>query len=102
MLDDCRARAQESLQDGKPVSRAAGAVIVAIWLAAIVLCAVWGYRALKSRQTFAFRGKPVRSLLRLSKKLYLTRAVLAPILGSAQMFLVEDDSVGNGVARRNA
>jgi hypothetical protein len=49
VLDDCRARAQESLQDGKPVSRAAGAVIVAIWLAAIVLCAVWGYRALKSR-----------------------------------------------------
>ena len=32
VLAECRARAQETIQNGKPMSRVAGAVIVAIWL----------------------------------------------------------------------
>jgi hypothetical protein len=40
-----RARAQETIQDGKPVSRVAGAVIVVIWLPLAVLYTVWIYEA---------------------------------------------------------
>ena len=43
---ECRTRAQETLQNGKPVSRVAGAVIVVIWLALAALCIVWTYQAL--------------------------------------------------------
>ena len=43
VLAECRARAQETIQNGKPVSRAAGAVIVVIWLLLTALCAVWVY-----------------------------------------------------------
>lgn len=41
VLDECRAQAQELIDRGRPVSRAAAAVIVAIWLltAALVLVA---------------------------------------------------------------
>jgi uncharacterized membrane protein YkvA (DUF1232 family) len=39
VLAECRARAQETIQNGKPVSRVAGAVVIVIWLAAAVLCA---------------------------------------------------------------
>jgi uncharacterized membrane protein YkvA (DUF1232 family) len=49
VLEDCRMQAQELMADGKPVSRAAAAVIVAIWGAMAVLCVVWAYRALRSR-----------------------------------------------------
>ena len=49
VLDDCRARAQERMQAGKPVSRVAGAIIVGIWLAVVALCVVWGYRTFRSR-----------------------------------------------------
>ena len=45
VLTDCRARAQEIMQKGKPVSRVAGAVIVLIWLMLVILCIVWGYEA---------------------------------------------------------
>jgi len=41
VLAECRARAQKTIQNGKLVSRAAGAVIVAIWLSLAALCAVW-------------------------------------------------------------
>lgn len=44
VLAECRVRAQEHLQGGKPVSRAAAAVIVAIWLGLAVLGLVWGWR----------------------------------------------------------
>jgi uncharacterized membrane protein YkvA (DUF1232 family) len=47
VLEDCRAQAYE--QDGKPVSRAAGALIVGIWVVAAALCVVLAYRALRSR-----------------------------------------------------
>jgi len=45
VLADCRARAQETIQNGKPVSRVAGAVIVLIWLVLAALCIVWAYEA---------------------------------------------------------
>jgi uncharacterized membrane protein YkvA (DUF1232 family) len=50
VLAECRARAQETLQNGKPVSRMAGAVIVVIWLIAAALCMVWAYEALEAAQ----------------------------------------------------
>jgi len=46
VLAECRTRAQETLQNGKPVSRVAGAVIVVIWLALAAVCIVWTYEAL--------------------------------------------------------
>jgi uncharacterized membrane protein YkvA (DUF1232 family) len=45
VLMECRARAQETMQSGKPVSRVAAAVIVVIWLALAALCSVWVYEA---------------------------------------------------------
>ena len=45
VLDECRNRAEESIGQGKPVSRVAGAVVVAIWLLLAGLCAVWVYRS---------------------------------------------------------
>lgn len=43
VLAECRARAQKSMQNGKPVSRIAGAVIVVIWLVLAGLCIAWAY-----------------------------------------------------------
>ena len=45
VLSECRARAQKTIQNGKPVSRIAGAVIVLIWLALAAICIVWTYEA---------------------------------------------------------
>ena len=45
VLAECRTRAQETMQNGKPVSRVAGAVIVVIWLVLAALCIVWAYEA---------------------------------------------------------
>ena len=45
VLAECRARANETIQNGKPVSRVAGAVIVIIWLILAALCFVWAYEA---------------------------------------------------------
>jgi hypothetical protein len=45
VLIECRARAQEIIQNEKPVSRVAAAVIVVIWLALAALCFVWVYEA---------------------------------------------------------
>ena len=45
VLSECRVRAQETMQNGKPVSRVAGAVIVTIWLVLAALCIVWAYEA---------------------------------------------------------
>jgi uncharacterized membrane protein YkvA (DUF1232 family) len=47
VLAECRARARSAMQDGQPVSRAAGAAIVAIWLALAALGALWAYEALR-------------------------------------------------------
>ena len=40
VLVECRARAQESIQNGKPVSWVAGTVIILIWLVFTALCIV--------------------------------------------------------------
>jgi len=45
VLAECRARAQETIQNGKPVSRVAAAVIVLIWLVLAWLCIVWAYES---------------------------------------------------------
>lgn len=45
VLAECRVRANETIQNGKPVSRVAGAVIVIIWLLLAALCFVWAYEA---------------------------------------------------------
>ena len=45
VLAECRIRAQETIKNGKPVSRVAGAVIVVIWSVLAALCIVWGYEA---------------------------------------------------------
>jgi len=48
VLADCRAQAQETFKNRRPVSRIAGAVIVVIWVALAALCMVWVYeRTLK-------------------------------------------------------
>jgi uncharacterized membrane protein YkvA (DUF1232 family) len=49
VLAECRARAQENIRNGKPVSRVAGAVIVLIWLVLAVLCIVWAYEAFRGQ-----------------------------------------------------
>jgi uncharacterized membrane protein YkvA (DUF1232 family) len=49
VLAECRARAQETIQNGKTVSRVAGAVIVVIWLVLVALCIVWAYEAFMPR-----------------------------------------------------
>jgi uncharacterized membrane protein YkvA (DUF1232 family) len=45
VLAECRARAQEVMVNGIPVSRVAGAVVLIIWLALAALCIVWAYEA---------------------------------------------------------
>jgi uncharacterized membrane protein YkvA (DUF1232 family) len=49
VLAECRAQAQETMKNGKPVSRVAGAVIVVIWLTLAMLCIVWAYDAFMLR-----------------------------------------------------
>ena len=44
VLVECRARAQDTLKDGKPVSWVAGAIIVIIWLVLAVLCFMWAFK----------------------------------------------------------
>jgi uncharacterized membrane protein YkvA (DUF1232 family) len=46
VMAECRERARSELADGKPVSRVAAAVIVAIWLGLAVLAALLIARAL--------------------------------------------------------
>jgi len=45
VLEECRVQAKETIQNGRPVSRIAGAVIVVIWLALAALCIMWAYEA---------------------------------------------------------
>lgn len=50
ILAECRAQAQETMQNGKPVSRVAGAVIILIWLVLAALCSVWAYEAFMAHE----------------------------------------------------
>lgn len=43
ILAECRAKAQEIVDGGKPVSRVAAAVIICIWLLLVALCMFWAY-----------------------------------------------------------
>jgi len=45
VLEECRARAQETMHNGKPASRIAAAVIIAIWLTIAALGIMWAYHA---------------------------------------------------------
>ena len=58
ILAECRARAQEVVLNGKPVSRVAGAVIVLIWVALAALCVVWTYEAVMSTSAAPNRLAP--------------------------------------------
>ena len=44
VLAECRVRATEALEHSRPVSRAAGAVVVAVWITLAGLCVVLAYR----------------------------------------------------------
>ncbi len=46
VLAECRSRAQVVMAQGRPVSRLAGAVVIAIWLALAALGLAWAYEAL--------------------------------------------------------
>jgi Protein of unknown function (DUF1232) len=48
VLAECRARAQDVMSQGKPVSRIAGAMIVVIWIALAALFTVWAYNTFVS------------------------------------------------------
>lgn len=47
VLAECRARARDTLRNGRPVSWVAGAVIIVIWLALAALAIIWAYEALR-------------------------------------------------------
>ena len=49
VLAECRIRAQETIKNGKPVSRVAGAVIVIIWSALAALGIVWAYGTFRAQ-----------------------------------------------------
>lgn len=46
VLEECRAAARQTFSGGRPVSRVAGGVVVAIWLAVGLFCGLWLYRLL--------------------------------------------------------
>lgn len=46
VLTECRMRAREVFRAGKPVSRVAGAVIVAIWVLVALVVGVWLYQGM--------------------------------------------------------
>lgn len=48
VLDECRRQARQRAQDGRPVSVAAGVVIVAIWVVAAAPTAAWVWRVLQA------------------------------------------------------
>jgi len=62
VMSECRARAQEVIANGKPVSRVAGAVIVLIWLTLVVLLAIWTYEAFASNGSVPY-SSAVESLM---------------------------------------
>jgi uncharacterized membrane protein YkvA (DUF1232 family) len=45
VLAECRARAKEAMQGPKPVSRAAGVIIVALWAVVTAVCVFWACKA---------------------------------------------------------
>lgn len=49
VLEECRARAHDSLEAGEPSGRAAAIVVVAIWVVLAALAAMWGWEAFGPR-----------------------------------------------------
>lgn len=49
VMAECRVRAAEALAASRPMSRAAAAVIVAIWVGLIALAAAWAIHALHGK-----------------------------------------------------
>lgn len=45
VMAECRLRAQEAEAGGRPVSRVAAAIIIAVWILLAALCALWAYEA---------------------------------------------------------
>lgn len=50
VMTECRARAAQAIDDGKPASRVAAAVIIAIWVGLTALCVLWAYEAFMSQR----------------------------------------------------
>jgi glycerol-3-phosphate acyltransferase PlsY len=50
VLAECRERARQALEGGKPVSRTAGVVVLLIWIGLAILCLVWGYKVFLAAQ----------------------------------------------------
>jgi uncharacterized membrane protein YkvA (DUF1232 family) len=48
VMTECRARAAEALNSGKPVSRIAAAVIIAIWIILAALGVLWSYELISN------------------------------------------------------
>jgi uncharacterized membrane protein YkvA (DUF1232 family) len=51
VLAECRARAREATENGKPVNRTAALVIIGVWVLLAALCMLWAYEA------FAMNGR---------------------------------------------
>ena len=47
ILAECRTHAQETMQNGKPVSWVAGTVIIFIWFILVLLSILWGFKLMK-------------------------------------------------------
>jgi len=43
ILDECRARAKEAVENEKPANWVAAGVVVGIWLVVFALCILWAY-----------------------------------------------------------
>ncbi|MGO9123024.1 MAG: YkvA family protein [Desulfomonilaceae bacterium] len=46
--NECRARAEEAMLNGKPRSRVAAAVIIIVWIALAAFCIAWAYQTFVS------------------------------------------------------
>ncbi len=49
VLDECRTRAGESMEEGRPSGRTAAVVVVAIWLVLAAVALLWGWEAFGPR-----------------------------------------------------
>ncbi|RJR17568.1 MAG: DUF1232 domain-containing protein [Desulfobacteraceae bacterium] len=50
VMEECRERAKEKMKRDNPVSRAAGALIILIWISLVLLLIGWGYQMVANGQ----------------------------------------------------
>ena len=50
VMAECRSRAVQMIDSGKPASCGAAAVIIAIWVGLTTLCVLWAYEAFVSQR----------------------------------------------------